>query len=416
MLGYLSDPIVQPLTDMIHSAESNIEFSNFGNRILLPGAALPLANEHDFSIPSLKNPLRGFRSKSSSLPSADDIQSVNEVNTPGFGERLKNRLLPHVETFMDLTIRRSTIVKYLSEFDILHLQSLFGVRQLRMLTHFQHLPPIVVSLWGSDVLRCADMERCKLHQQVLRRARFITATGVEFKQITLAKYGRDLAPKMRETYFSPNSTVMKKIVATSESTAKEWLTEYVGFSLDGRKIVCLGHNGTEANQHLSVLKQLSQLSDQEKNEVVILCPMTYGGTPAYKDVVRNAISNAGFTGVVLRDQIPEPEMAFLRKASDLFIFVPISDSFSASVTQALTAGSVTIVGSWLPYASRRRAGFQYHEVDDLSDLPDLVSLVLRDFPTEVESASQNQQLGFNFFNPTKLGQEWCDVYHEASDG
>ena len=107
------------------------------------------------------------------------------------------------------------------------------------------------------------------------------------------------------------------------------------------------------------------------------------------------------------------EVARQRLASDLFVFAPISDAFAASVSQALLSGSVVICGSWLPYTARRRAGFQYWEIDAPSQLAETLRDILRRWPQPLADCAGNPALAKAFFDSERLGKQWYAAYADA---
>lgn len=397
LVGQLQAQLLRPLLKMIHATGRPIEFDSYGDWKLLKEGGDPPVDE---AFPSLLKPAKPARNFG------------GRVGSSKLGYAIR-RLVRRVESAIGCMIFQRQFDRRLRQYDVVSVQSLLDRRLLKMLLRSKSGVPLVVTLWGSEVLRCSKMVTCRLHQQVLQKSTKITCTGIEFREIVLAKYGRNLRPKIRETFFSPNAEMMGTIVKTERSQAKLSVENELG--LDAKKLlVCLGHNGFEENQHLDALGQLARLSSKVSRSLQIVCPMTYGGLDDYQSIVQETMDASGFTGTVLREFLDELTLANLVKATDVYIYVAISDSFSASVSQAIAGECITIVGSWLPYATRRRAGMKYLEIDELSELPGLVESIcerLEEYRNDVEG---NAERSLEFFDSHRLGESWFAVFCDAA--
>ena len=294
------------------------------------------------------------------------------------------------------------------EYDLLHVHGMFlsGV-------HYWLLngksPPFVVSCWGSDVLRNSNVKTIKVQQKLLRKASAITVSGPEFKEVVLSKYGRDLAPKIHFAIFDPE---LKSIPIAKRSPAGKNFRNKFCVESD-QKIVAIAHNGNPDNRHLEIINSLSELSVSEKESVFCVLQMTYGVTSDYVLEVQEALDSAGLSGVTLTDFMSHEDLLELRLATDILIYAPVSDAFSASVTQALAVGTVVILGSWLPYKIRVRAGFYYTEIDSVSESATAVNCVLKNWDEQQSLAEPNRALSVSFFDRERLGQGWCGAYEAA---
>lgn len=409
MLNLLSDPVLRPLISMIRSADSSIKFVAIGDWVLGKRSDLPL----DFEIERFPwRPLDAIKSIRKPVSGGSQLRVTNSSNNNLLPNNLLRESVKDIGDWLERGLNGNRIQSQLQQYDLLHVQSIFSSRLLKLLMKLKNLPPIVVSLWGSDVMRSSDMKLLTVQQKFLRRVDLITATGIEFKQIVLAKYGHDLAPKIRETYFSANFDLLSATVNLEKSKAKVWMAKKLGLA-PNKHIVAVGHNGSPQNQHLEVIQQFASLSDGLKSQLQILVQMSYGGSSAYKMQVEQALASVGLSGVVSDEFFSNTEMPYLRKCVDVFIYTPISDAFSATVTQALTAGCIVVTGSWLPYSRRRRSGFRYWEVDEFAELPLMLEDLVTNLPRHQEHVAPNANLGLEFFDEQRLGRQWADVYREA---
>jgi len=293
--------------------------------------------------------------------------------------------------------------------DVIHLQSLFHTPALRWLLLNKPDIPIVVSCWGSEVLRQSDLFRTLHQQQLLRLASGITITGNEFKEVVLSKYGRDLLPKIHEAFFNPQ---VEGFSDSNRSEASQRFQARWNIPTD-RTIICVSHNGLSGGQHLDLIESIVTIDKNKKDSLFFVVPMTYGAGSEYQDLISRTLSKKGLPGIVLKEFLTEDELKDLRLATDILIYAPVSDAFSASVSQALAAGSVAILGSWLPYKARRRAGFKYWEIDSPGEAGQMLNEILEDWPKAKLQSEPNRKLSAEFFCQERIGQQWINVYKSA---
>ncbi len=288
--------------------------------------------------------------------------------------------------------------------DVVHLQTLFlGPAHYWILSRPDI--PFVVSCWGSDVLRQADLTTTLTQQALLEAASVITVTGVEFKEIVLSKYGRHLEHKIVITYFNPSVDAVfragRKMLKSGSAEAKEsWR-------------VCIGVNGTRQGNHLAILESLITLPEACKKKIELIIPMTYGASEEYIGEVRAMAGRSGCRYTVIESYMSDTEVMQLRNSTDILVFAPVSDAFSVTVTQALAAGSVIIAGIWLPYKLRRISGFNYHELTDLREAGSVIESVIQNWGEECRVTKNNQQLAGKVFAEKTIGMGWVDAYRKA---
>ena len=406
MLGANSDTILLPLGEMIRKASTRFELSVSGLLILRTKKVLV----SDKGCGSFVNCLPAF----GVLKIADSIRPGGVKKSPHVltsllanrvGKGWKMRLVGRIqrEKF------RKDFGSRVHEFDLLHIHGMFLSGLHYWLVNSNKCPPFIVSCWGSDVLRNSDIEMIKVQQKLLRKASVITVSGPEFKEVVLSKYGRDLAPKIHFAIFDPE---LESIPFAERAPAAASFREKFNVG-SNQKIVAIAHNGHPNNNHLELIESLSELSTHERGNFFCVLQMTYAVTSEYIDKVQRALDHAELKGVILTEFMSHEDLLELRLATDVLIYAPISDAFSASVTQALAAGTVVVLGSWLPYKVRTRAGFHYTEIDSTTEAGSALKRILVDWEQEKSFALPNRVLSSQFFNRERLGQAWCAAYEAA---
>jgi len=299
-----------------------------------------------------------------------------------------------------------------SRADLVHVQGMFWEPVHDLLAYRAPLKPMVVSLLGSDVLRDCQPGLVAGQQVLLDNADIITITGIELRETALAKYGRHLAAKFRQTYFPLDPAITTPILNGNRLEAQDRLRADLGIAADSI-LIAVGHNGSPDNQHAPLIRAMADLPWQARARIHLLLPMTYGKSEAYLRHIGELARRLELRFTIFDQFMADAETARLRLATDILVFAPVSDAFSASVSQSLMAGSVVICGAWLPYAPRRRAGFRYWEIDQPSDLPKTLQPLLARWPEPTRECAGNPPIAAEFFEESRLGQQWQTAYADA---
>jgi hypothetical protein len=180
----------------------------------------------------------------------------------------------------------------------------------------------------------------------------------------------------------------------------------LGMLPDDFIIVC-GYSGSENNQHLKVIASLAELKNSIPKQTKIIIPVTYGGTEKYKEAIKAALIATGLKYVLYERFLSDEQIAYLRKATDIMIHVPISDAFSGSFQEHLFAQNVVIAGSWLPYQLLKDREIYYETIPDVSQLKDKLKFVLQNFTRlQKKVASSNTADKFKSSLWSECIKEW----------
>ena len=410
--GYLAKPLVVPLATMISEA-APVDFEAIGAWV---AESEGIASE--IPITPLPRFLFSFKmSQARQRPSSEGKAATVSNQPSSLRQLLLSRtkdIAYEVAYHLDAQVRKKSFQALTSQYDVIHLHSVFDSITSIRASIVGVNRPLVLTLWGSDVLRTNAAAITARQQRLLDRATLVTCSTPEFREIILAKYGRHLAPKLRETYFSINEDVVQQIVRTNKIGAREQFGKKYAIP-DNALVVCVGHNASPAGQQADVIRSIGAHSANIERPIYIVVPMTYCQTDkGYLDHVREELRAQQLDGVVLTDFMDDQELCELRRATDIFIYAAVSDVFSATISQGLIAGQVVITGSWLPNRARKRAGCVFWEMDDVSEAGEkLAELCGKDWEEAKESIKNNEIAGRNFFDSHRLGTEWYNVYQES---
>lgn len=272
------------------------------------------------------------------------------------------------------------------------------------------IPPstrVVVTVWGSDVLRASGLERYRRQVRACERADRITVNSVEMRELLLARLGRGFAEKIRMAAFG--SELYDAIDARRGEPERN--RARLGLPQD-KVVVCVGNNGVELNQHLAVLDSLATLGEEVRQRLVLVLPMTYGTESDYAQRLRKKGAECGIEFVVLDEPLSHEDMAGLRCAADVVIHVPETDAFSASMCEHLYGGGVLLTGAWLPYGPLRRQGIHHHAVETIAEVSGVLERVLDRFSEERERAAETGRAVRVLACWKHVASQWIDLYDE----
>lgn len=295
-------------------------------------------------------------------------------------------------------------------FDLYHFHTLL-VKGLWQLDLIPPGKPIVLSIWGSDLLRVAGEYEYGRQLAALRRATLVTVQSLELKEILLAKFGREFGAKVRLTTFGSARLPLLK-----DRPSEERLAAFRGEQRipAAEFTVVLGHAATPFDRHVAMLESLARLPGAWRDRIRFVLPMAYGGTSAYVDSVRAALSKTSLAATIVPAMLTDDQIVCLRHLSDAMIYVPESDALSGSLQEAIYAGAAAIVGAWLPYHTRlRRSGVFYRDVLSIDELPGELIEALSNRARDREAIARSRPAIEELSNWSQCERGWMSVYREA---
>ncbi len=286
----------------------------------------------------------------------------------------------------------------------------------RWISAFRYLPSHtakIMSIMGSDLFRENGLDVYHKHLEALEQADFITIHTVEMREILLAKYGRHLAPKVRLALYGLAPDLLDEIAAQREGGAAKFRTDH-GLE-DDRLVVSVGYSAARRQQHVEILRGLSQLPDHIRRRIAAFVPMTYNVEDSYNDEVAASAKAFDIDCRLLTDYMDDGELARFRLATQLMVQVTDTDAFSSSMLETIYGGGIVVAGSWLPYGRIVRDGFNLHAIDDLGQLSSRVQEIIDNWPAEQAQAAASASRVNELYRQDVTIRAWQDVYEEAAE-
>jgi glycosyltransferase involved in cell wall biosynthesis len=294
----------------------------------------------------------------------------------------------------------------LEGYDLYHWHSFVPAR-LPALRFFPRTCKVIISLWGSDLLRTAGVGAYRIQLQACRRATRIIVNSLEMREVFLAKFGREFFDKVRLARIGGD--LFDRIDAV-RGDRDSFLRRHQ-LPLD-KVLVCVGNNASPSNRHLDVLRAIARLEARHRDRLVVVLPMTYAAKEAYTNELQRAIKDMAVDVRMLERPLTDDDIARFRISTDIMIAVPTSDMLSASMCEAVYAGGVLLTGAWLLYGWLRRRGIHYHEVADLAGITDKLAAILDNFEEEKRKSAATADRVRDLKAWDRVVADWVEIYDE----
>ena len=155
----------------------------------------------------------------------------------------------------------------------------------------------------------------------------------------------------------------------------------------------------------------SKFQKELMDEIQLILPITYGGTPKYKNQLLEKLKQLPFEYIFYDTFLTDEKVAQIRKASDIMIQLQLTDQFSGSMQEHLYSRNVVITGSWLPYETMKENGAWFIEIDKLEELYKVIPEIIKDFEKYELKTKNNPQVISELSSWDKNIYSWIDLYN-----
>ena len=233
---------------------------------------------------------------------------------------------------------------------------------------------IVVSPWGSDVLRLGGKRKRRQLAKVFQKADYVTA-GLS------GDVGKTLINEMKigESKFHPlawGSETIDYINEHISDISTEEAKQKLGLS--GRYVITCGYNAFEEQRHEVMIKTIATIKHQLPDNLTLLFPVTYGysyGTRKkdYVGYLKRLCKESDLSAVFYEEYLSVVDVFNLRQGTDLFIHIQTTDAGNSSLQEYVLCGKKVVHGSWIHYKHLERyEPLFYFPVQDLEHLDEVI--------------------------------------------
>jgi hypothetical protein len=299
---------------------------------------------------------------------------------------VKEHFLDELRTYLNY---QNNLKKQLKTYDIINVQALNKNHALLIPYLRQHTNSLLLSFWGSDLLRYSDKNGSYYLSQ--RSAlNFVDAISIqtqELKEIICIKFGHYLRKKISVLFFGLPQSRFDLIDKNKKAFDK------IEPTTDNRIIIRIGYTGQEEQQHLSIIDALYSIKSNIKDRFFLYLPMTYGGDEDYMSIVELNLKQK-FNGQyqLFTKFLPDEEYLKMVAASAIFINCRTTDAFNGAMIESLYAGNIVVNGAWLPYKKLSIDHYHHHLVESIEDLTSLLPKLLQVMQNEIKKSKENKKI------------------------
>lgn len=302
-----------------------------------------------------------------------------------------NRLVNRVSSL--LQIRKLEKVRHYDIINIHYPQPFLSY----LMKHFRRMSTsIVISPWGSDVLRLKGKRNRRQLAKICRGADWVTVGpngDIGKTLVSEMKIDKDRLHPLAwgsETIDYINDHIQE----VSDKDAKQKL------GLENRYVITCGYNAFKEQRHALIIEAIREIRSQLPSELILLFPVTYGfsyGTQKmeYVNNLKTLCLESGLDAIFYENYLSVADLFYLRQATDMFVHIQTTDGGNSSLQEYVLCGKKVVHGSWLHYKKLEQyKPLFYYPVDDLSHLGEAILQAFRseriDTPAEVLDYIRNR--------------------------
>ena len=214
-------------------------------------------------------------------------------------------------------------------------------------------PNIVITPWGSDVMRVDDEKNIKYLTQIYSQASHVTVgRDSQIGQVIMSKFNVNPSKMVKLGWggeFFDFIQEHSNNITTEDAKAR--------FGLGGRYVITCGYNTQQAQRHEDIMKAISCVKTQLPNNLTILIPSTYVPYDSlseqkrqYVDSLKEKGKALGLDVTIVQEHLDLVDLLKLRMATDIFVHVQSSDAGSRSVMEYVFCNKKIVHGAWISYA------------------------------------------------------------------
>lgn len=291
-------------------------------------------------------------------------------------------------------------------YDICHIQFVMPLYTIILSLLGIRYRILILSFWGSDYYRISGIRRW-IQKNLVSKADWITfanettrndfqkSFNIDPRKLVIARFG-----------LAPLETIDQLTMSVSE--CKETLGINPAYT-----VVACGYNASPFQQHELIIDSLEARLDQLPSNIVFVFLLSYGGSVAYRERIRERLNRSPIRSVCLNDYLNNYQVAIFRKATDIMIHIPTSDQFSGSMQEHLYAGSKVITGSWLPYSPWIERGLLLQQIDTPDEIGLALLHILSHKTDEALTQEQNRKVIQTLSSWEACIEDWNHLYDKA---
>lgn len=207
---------------------------------------------------------------------------------------------------------------------------------------------IIITPWGSDVLRVDDEKGKKVLKKIYKNAEFVTTDRDSIiGRCLVSKF--DVSPdKMVKLNWGGEffDYIQDNPDNITTDDAKE------RFGLKGKYVITCGYNTQKEQQHEDIIDAIFSIKTQLPENLTLLFPFTYGRSETadkYITTVQNKCDDLDLRYLSVTEHLNMSDLLKLRMATDIFVHVQTTDAGSRCVAEYVLCNKKLVHGAWIKY-------------------------------------------------------------------
>lgn len=269
---------------------------------------------------------------------------------------------------------------------------------------------IICSIWGSDIYRASEKTLSK------QKNFYSEVDIVTFDNKNTLEYFDNIFHFNKSKYrfftfhLKPLESI-QKMKQISREESKRFL------NIDpGKVTITIGYSASPGAQHIRIINSLKK--DEKlaglKDKIYFMFPLTYPKIDKYLLKLKQHLNLFPFKFKLFTDFMSNEEIAHLRKATDIFIILTITDQLSGSLLEHLYTQSVVLAGGWLPYDVLEGKGVYFRKVSNSFDNLNILLLdTINNLENERSKCSSNSDIIAKITDWELIMRNWYNIYNDV---
>lgn len=229
---------------------------------------------------------------------------------------------------------------------------------------------IVITPWGSDVMRVEDENAVERMRKIYGYASCVTCSSdSQLGEAVIQKFGYELEKML------PLRWGLEYVDYIEEAKPHKTVEEAKArFGISGRYVISCGYSTAQSHRHEAIIDAVNAIKEQLPENLTLLFPFTYGwGTPQYVQSIKDKCHDLGLHAVFVEEYLNMEDLYTLRMATDMFVHVQTTDAGASCVMQYILCHKRIVHGSWMKYMDLEKfKPLFYYPVNNLEELGSVI--------------------------------------------
>lgn len=229
---------------------------------------------------------------------------------------------------------------------------------------------IVITPWGSDVLRVDDEDAIARMSKIYSYASYVTTR-------TCTQLGTEIVEKFRcdPQKMRPLRWGLEYVDYIEEEKPHKTEEEAKArFGVEDRYVISCGYSTAPSHRHEAIIDAVNSIKEYLPQNLTLVFPFTYGwGTPQYVQSIKDKCRDLGLDAVFVEEYLNMEDLYTLRMATDIFVHVQTTDAGASCVMQYILCHKKIVHGSWMKYVDLEQyKPLFYYPVRNLEELGNVI--------------------------------------------